>query len=81
MAGNVTSLLHRLGNEWPASVTNVSNPFPVVRKAMLDGEFSPFAKTSTLYPGGTKMSSPLPGSKKTSSPGHWALLAVVELVP
>src|ERR1700704_3875209 len=36
------------------------------------GKFNPALKTETLKPGGTTMSSPLPGLKETSSPGHSA---------
>src|SRR3989475_2509599 len=65
---NATSSLQILGRPCPDSSTKTSNFFALPRKATAVGAFSPLAKTDTVKPEGTMMSSPLPGSKKTFSP-------------
>src|SRR5262249_39946391 len=67
---NFASSLQMLGNPWPDSSTNTSNPLPNFRKARPVGQFSPDTKTETLKPFGTTMSWPWPGSNKTVSVGH-----------
>src|SRR5436190_17120 len=65
---NFSSSLQILGRPCPDSSTKTSNFFALPRKATAVGAFSPLAKTDTVKPEGTMMSSPLPGSKKTFSP-------------
>src|SRR6266571_7364887 len=78
----LSSLLHRLGRPCPDSSTNTSNRGPSPRNATAVGKLRPWAKTETWKPGGTTISSPLPGLKKTSSPGQsgfprvWAVASV-----
>src|SRR5258706_742624 len=64
--------LHRLGSPCPDSSTKTSNSLdsPFERNAIPVGKFSPEAKTETLNPGGTTMSSPLPGLNETDSRGQ-----------
>src|SRR5258708_35550583 len=64
--------LHRLGSPCPDSSTWTSNSLdsPFKRNAIPVGKFSPEAKTETLNPGGTTMSSPLPGLNETDSRGQ-----------
>src|SRR2546426_11564448 len=65
---NFSSSLQILGRPCPDSSTKTSNLLALPRKATAVGAFSPLAKTDTVKPEGTMMSSPLPGSKKTFSP-------------
>src|SRR2546430_8562468 len=78
----LVSSLHRLGRPCPDSSTNTSNRRASPRNATAVGKLRPLAKTETSKPGGTTISWPWPGSKKTSSPGHsgfplvWAVASV-----
>src|SRR5229473_3653807 len=69
---NESCSLHRLGSPCPDSSTKTSNSLdsPFRRNAIPVGKFSPVAKTETRNPGGTTMSSPLPGLNKTVSAGQ-----------
>src|ERR1700737_863328 len=62
--------LQRLGKPWPDSSTNTSKLSLSPRNVSPVGKFRPFAKTDTLNCESRMMSSPLPGLKNTSSPGH-----------
>src|SRR5207249_1750208 len=66
----LVSSLQRLGRPCPDSRTNTSNRCELPRNATAVGKFRPLLNTETWKPGGTTMSSPLPGLKKTSSPGQ-----------
>src|SRR5436309_10534348 len=66
----LVSSLHRLGRPCPDSSTNTSNRRASPRNATAVGKFRPLLKTETLKPEGTTICSPLPGLKKTSSPGQ-----------
>src|SRR6266851_6004156 len=78
----LVSSLHRLGRPCPDSSTNTSNRRASPRNATAVGKLRPLAKTETSKPGGTTIFSPLPGLKKTSSPGQsgfprvWAVASV-----
>src|SRR5712691_1869682 len=78
----LVSSLHRLGRPCPDSSTNTSNRRASPRNATAVGKLRPLAKTETWKPGGTTIFSPLPGLKKTSSPGQrgfpriWAVASV-----
>src|SRR5258708_27099002 len=69
---NESCSLHRLGSPCPDSSTKTSNSLdsPFKRKAIPVGKFSPEAKTETLNPCGTTMSSPLPVLNETDSRGQ-----------
>src|SRR5258708_23746784 len=69
---NESCSLHRLGSPCPDSSTKTSNSLdsPFNRNAIPVGKFSPEAKTETRNPGGTTMSSPLPGLNETDSRGQ-----------
>src|SRR6058998_780182 len=71
----LVSSLQRLGRPCPDSRTNTSNRCELPRNATAVGKFRPLLKTETVKPGGTTMSSPFPGLKKTSSPGQRGLAA------
>src|SRR5712691_6288039 len=78
----LVSSLHRLGRPCPDSSTNTSKRCLLPRNATAVGKFRPLLKTETAKPGGTMISSPLPGLKKTSSPAQsgfprvWAVASV-----
>src|SRR6266508_914344 len=78
----LVSSLHRLGRPCPDSSTNTSKRSLLPRNATAVGKFRLLLKTETVKPGGTTIFSPLPGLKKTSSPGQsgfprvWAVASV-----
>ena len=55
----LVSSLHLLGRPCPDSSTYTWKLFLLPVKAMPTGKFRPLAKTETLKPGGTTMSSPV----------------------